>query len=133
MSASKTKNDVSRRQFTKGALASGVGAYAIATGAFHVGKAKADTPQKGGTVRFAMESSSPNDTLDPIGVTSNIDATRCFQLYNNLVRMGNDLRPEPSLAESWEADDSATDWTLDRKSTRLNSSHSQQSRMPSSA
>ena len=28
---------------------------------------------------------------------------------------------------------SATPWTTDRKSTRLNSSHSQQSRMPSSA
>ena len=112
MSTSNGNRDISRRQFTKGALAAGASAYAIGAGALHVGKAEADTPKKGGTVRYAMESSSPNDTLDPIGVTSNIDATRCFQLYNNLVRMGNDLRPQPSLAESWESDDSATSWTF---------------------
>jgi peptide/nickel transport system substrate-binding protein len=111
MSHFKNKNGISRRQFATNVLAASVGAYAIGTGVFP-GTARAETPKSGGLVRFAMESSSPNDTLDPIGVTSNIDATRCFQLYNNLVRMGNDLRPEPSLAESWEADSTATDWTF---------------------
>ena len=80
---------------------------------FNVSKARADTPKRGGTVRYALESSSPNDTLDPIKVTSNIDATRCFQLYNNLVRMGADLSPQPALANYWEANSEATEWTFE--------------------
>jgi peptide/nickel transport system substrate-binding protein len=111
MSNYKPKNEISRRQFVNGVLTVSAGAYAIGTGMFP-GTARADTPKKGGLVRVAIESSSPNDTLDPIAVVSNIDATRCFQLYNNLVRMGNDLQPEPSLAESWEADSSATSWVF---------------------
>ena len=111
MSHDKTKNEISRRHFGKVALTVSAGAYAVGMGLFS-GVAGAATPKKGGLIRIALESSSPNDTLDPIAVTSNIDATRCFQLYNNLVRMGNDLRPEPSLAESWESNSEATKWTF---------------------
>ena len=107
----KTKNGISRRQFGQGVLTASAGAYALGTGLIP-GAAWAETPRKGGTIRIAMESSSPNDTLDPIKITSNMDAARCTQIYNNLVRMGNDLRPEPAIAESWEADGTATIWTF---------------------
>ena len=109
MGHTKFKNGISRRQFGQGIL--GIGAGAALTGAFPA-IASAETAKKGGTIRIAMETSSPNDTLDPIKITSNLDAARCTQLYNNLVRMGNDLKPEPALAESWEADSTATEWTF---------------------
>ena len=109
MGHTKFKNGISRRQFGQGVL--GIGAGAALTGAFPA-IASAETAKKGGTIRIAMETSSPNDTLDPIKITSNMDAARCTQLYNNLVRMGNDLKAEPALAESWEADPTATQWTF---------------------
>ena len=45
-----------------------------------------------------------------------------------------DLSSASGLWEQYSDDDGKREgWFLDRKSTRLNSSHSQQSRMPSSA
>jgi len=48
-----------------------------------------------------------------------------------------DGRPDPPVLETLAADDLESDyrssWAIDRKSTRLNSSHSAKSRMPSSA
>ncbi len=111
MGRNKSKSEISRRQFGQGVLGASVGFAALGAGTFS-GIARAETPKKGGKVRIALESSSPNDSLDPIKLTSNIDAARCTQLYNNLVRMGNDLKPEPAIAESWETDSTATDWTF---------------------
>ena len=65
-----------------------------------------------------------------------------FEVYPDSLAMLNDIAQRHGLPDASKAlrcllDYAATDgdWKeiLDRKSTRLNSSHSQQSRMPSSA
>lgn len=103
---------ITRRQFVKNTFAAGAGTLFLGTGIVDLSKVLAASPNRGGTVRYALESSDPNDTLDPMMVVSNIDSSRCFQLYNQLVRMGNDMRPQPALAESWEPDGTATDWVF---------------------
>lgn len=106
------KSGVTRREFTKGMATAGIGLITLSSPFIRPLTAKAATPKMGGFARIAFESSSPNDTLDPMRVTSNIDATRCFMIYNNLVRMGPDLLPKPQLSESWESNSTATEWTF---------------------
>jgi peptide/nickel transport system substrate-binding protein len=100
---------ITRRAFS---LRTGAALAGTAFGGTLIGlgtSVNAATPKRGGVARIAFNSTSPNDTLDPIAVTSNIDATRCYQLYSNLVRAGSDQRPEAQLATSWEASDDSTD------------------------
>ena len=52
---------------------------------------------------------------------------------NTIVPLGDWVRPKPDLGKRYVPLVSATDADGDRKSTRLNSSHIQKSRMPSSA
>ena len=108
-----TSHDFTRREFMRLSGAAGLG---MATaGSLLIGSSSvvhAASPKKGGVARVAFNSTSPNDTLDPIKVTSNIDATRCYQLYSNLVRAGSDQKPYPQIAETWEADSSATEWVF---------------------
>jgi len=106
------KSDLTRREFTKGMVTASIGLFTIGTPIIRPLTAKAATPKKGGLARIAFESSNPTDTLDPIRVTSNIDATRCSTLYNNLLRMGADLQPQAQLAESWEPNSNATEWVF---------------------
>ena len=73
MGHGKFKNRISRRQFNKGMLGAGVGA--ALTGVFPA-IASAETLKKGGTIRIAIESSDPSESMDPIKLTSNIDAAR---------------------------------------------------------
>ena len=49
-------------------------------------------------------------------------------IFNGLTAHDGDNQVVPGLAESWDFD-----FSIDRKSTRLNSSHPSSSRMPSSA
>lgn len=74
--------------------------------------ALAATPKKGGQVRFAWDLHGPSDTMDPILFTSSIDYGRGRLTYNNLCRLGEDLTASPELASSFEANDTATEWTF---------------------
>ena len=76
------------------------------------GEAMAQTPKKGGTVRFASNLHGPDDSLDPIVFTSTIDYTRGRATYNSLVQHSNELVPQPELAETFEPNSDATEWTL---------------------
>jgi len=107
-----TASGISRRAF---GLRTGAALAGTAFGGALIGlgsSVMAATPKRGGVARIAFPDTSPNDTLDPIAVTSNIDATRCYQLYSNLVRAGSDQRPEAQLATSWEANDATTEWVF---------------------
>lgn len=75
-------------------------------------QALAATPKKGGRVRFAWDLHGPSDTLDPILFTSSIDYGRGRLTYNNLCRLREDLTASPELAETFEANDTATEWTF---------------------
>ncbi len=70
------------------------------------------TPKRGGKLRFAWDLHGPSDTLDPVLFTSSIDYGRGRLTYNNLCRLAEDLTAGPELAESFEANADATEWTF---------------------
>ena len=76
------------------------------------GEAMASTPKKGGSLRMASSLHGPDDQLDPALFTSTIDYTRGRATYNSLVQHANDLSPQPELAESFEPNKDATEWTF---------------------
>ena len=56
-----------------------------------------------------------------------------IEKITDMYRYGVDRRFAKSPLVIWKSDSPYRDWETDRKSTRLNSSHSGESRMPSSA
>ncbi len=76
------------------------------------GRAMAQTPIKGGSVRMAASLHGPNDQLDPTLFTSTIDYTRGRALYNSLIQHANDLTPQPELAEEFLPNQDASEWTF---------------------
>jgi peptide/nickel transport system substrate-binding protein len=106
------KGGFSRREVLKLSMVTGVSLVA----AEHLltdGKAvMAATPKKGGSVRMASNIHGPNDNLDPVVFTSSIDYCRGRACYNGLVQHGDDLSPQPELAESFEPNSDATEWTF---------------------
>ena len=102
----------SRREVMKLAAATGV-TLAVAENILISGnKAIAATPKKGGSVRMASNLHGPDDQLDPIQATSSIDYTRHRATYNSLLQHSDTLVPQPELAESFESNSDATEWTF---------------------
>ncbi len=106
------KGGFSRREVLKLSMVTGVSLVA----AEHLltdGKAViAATPKKGGSLRCASNLHGPNDTLDPILCTSSIDYMRGRATYNSLIQLADDLAPQPELAETFEPNSNATEWTF---------------------
>ncbi|SEM39676.1 peptide/nickel transport system substrate-binding protein [Roseovarius azorensis] len=75
------------------------------------GRALAATPQRGGRLRIGWYSSSANDTLNPVRLTSAYDWMRAHLIMNPLVRYDAQMNLEPDLAVSWESDDAKV-WTF---------------------
>ena len=106
------KGGFSRREVLKLSMATGV-SLVVAEHLLTDGKAvMAATPKKGGSVRMASNIHGPNDNLDPVIFTSSIDYCRGRACYNGLVQHGDDLSPQPELAESFEPNSDATEWTF---------------------
>lgn len=76
------------------------------------GQAIAQTPVKGGSVRYASNLHGPDDQLDPTLFTSSIDYTRGRATYSCLVQHADDLTPQPDLATAWSSNADATEWTF---------------------
>ena len=76
------------------------------------GEAMAQSPKKGGTVRYASNLHGPDDQLDPSLFTSSIDYCRGRCTYNSLVQHSDNLTPQPELAESFEPNKDATVWNF---------------------
>jgi len=106
------KGGFSRREVLKLSMVTGVSLIA-AEQLLTDGKAvMAATPKKGGSLRMASNLHGPDDQLDPTLFTSTIDYTRGRATYNSLVQHANDLTPQPELAESFEPNSNATEWTF---------------------
>ena len=76
-----------------------------------------------------------NDMFDRLNTVHTMASHQSYPPYN-IVKVEDDVfRVDLALAgfDKKDVDVTVDNGTLDRKSTRLNSSHSQQSRMPSSA
>ncbi|MBN9508618.1 MAG: ABC transporter substrate-binding protein [Alphaproteobacteria bacterium] len=103
---------ISRREFLARAGALGAGAAMGTAMVASVEAQAADMPRKGGTLRLGLAGGSTTDSLDPGSYTDSvmIDAGHAF--FNALVEWGEDGKPHPSLAESWEVKPGATEWIL---------------------
>ena len=89
---------INRRDFIKAVGALGI-AVTTAGSLLKATDAMAKTPKKGGSVRMASNLHGPDDQMDPIVMTSNIDYTRAHAAYNGLVQMRDNMQLKPELAE----------------------------------
>lgn len=64
------------------------------------------------TERLLAGLTSAPDSLDPHTATSDAAVVVLDQVYDTLVRPGDDLLPRPSLATSWEVSEDALTWTF---------------------
>jgi peptide/nickel transport system substrate-binding protein len=106
------KGGFSRREVLKLSMVTGVSLVAAEHLLFNGKAVIAATPKKGGSVRMASNLHGPDDQLDPTLFTSTIDYTRGRATYNSLIQHANDLSPQPELAESFEPNANATEWTF---------------------
>lgn len=104
----------SRRTFMGGAL--GLGAAGTLAACSTAGPVvDIDTsggPITGGTLRVGLTGGSSADSLDAHIPVNSGDTARVINLYEPLIRRGDDYSLEYRLAESMEADESATRWTV---------------------
>src|SRR2546430_12686864 len=103
-----------RRSILKGGLAA-----AALTGAPSIIKTQAQ-PSRARTLKAVMHADLR--VLDPIWTTANITAYHGAMIYDTLFGLDADYKPQPQMVSNWGVSD---DKLTDRKSTRLNSSHSQ--------
>jgi peptide/nickel transport system substrate-binding protein len=82
------------------------GSTAAATGAAE-GK-----PVLGGLLRVGAQGGSNTDTLDANAVLTNCDFARAAQLYDPLLRLSTQGKPENVLATSVTPNKTATEWTI---------------------
>lgn len=102
----------SRREFVSSLLNLGIGAATVGSILAISPVVEAATPRHGGRVRAATGTHGPDDTLDPARFKSSVDYCRGEQFYNGLTRINGDLQAEGELAESWESDPTAREWTF---------------------
>ena len=106
------RNKFSRRDVLKLMAVTGV-SMATAQNMLSTGQeAMAQTPKKGGSIRFASNLHGPDDQLDPPLFTSTIDYTRGRATYNSLIQHADDLTPMPDLAEEFGPNADASEWTF---------------------
>ena len=101
-----------RRTFLQGLMALGLTATvatAVVTGSRDV---RAETPKRGGRVKVGWNMHGPTDTLDPVLVTDGLAYARGRAHLNRLVQFNDDLTMRPELAESFEVNADATEFTF---------------------
>jgi peptide/nickel transport system substrate-binding protein len=106
------KGTISRREFMGRAAALGASSLAISTMLASADAVAAETPKNGGVLRLGLGGGSTTDSVD---VTTYIDSVMIDVgpgLFNGLVEWGQDGKPHPQLAESFEPTNGAKDWIL---------------------
>ena len=106
------KSKFSRRDVLKMMAVTGVSMATAQNLLSTGGTAMAQTPKKGGSVRFASNLHGPDDQLDPPLFTSSVDYCRGRATYNSLVQHADDLTPQPELAEEFGPNADASEWTF---------------------
>ena len=104
-----------RREFLQGLIVAGLtttSAVAVLAGSRDV---QAMTPKRGGLLRMAASQHGPDDTLDPLLWKETLGYTRGRVHYNSLVQFNEDFTVRPELAESWEVNATATEFTFHLK------------------
>lgn len=106
----KTRDGVSRRSFlaTTATLAAttAIGASALPS------KSRANTPKKGGTLRFGVGHGSTTDSLDPGTFENNFTIALDYMLHNHMSEITADGDLSGEVAESWESSPDAKVWSF---------------------
>lgn len=106
------KRGATRRETVQMMVAAGATVATAGSIVTAASEAIAATPKKGGHVKAGMNLHGPDDTLDPIKLTSNADYSRARSHYNNLVQLSDDIVAQPELAESFGPNADASEWTF---------------------
>lgn len=106
------RSGATRREVMGWLLGAGVGVGAAGAIFSSASQVLAQTPKRGGQIRFAWDLHGPDDTLDPPAFTSSIDYARGRLTYSSLTRLQEDLTVTPEIAEEFEANADATVWTF---------------------
>lgn len=101
------QNTLDRRQLIGGAIA----AMAIGKASFARGQSSPE-PQKGGSLRVGIAGGGPSDSLDPHSPITPADIARVLNLYDGLGDDNEQAEYRPLLAEEFEVNPSATEWTI---------------------
>jgi peptide/nickel transport system substrate-binding protein len=100
---------LSRRQFISWSSALTLGAMGLVD--VPAADAAADMqPRRGGRARVCMDTSRPDEYLDPMRSNTRQAHVRQFILYNSLVTISSDFKPVPELAASWSSTPDARQW-----------------------
>src|ERR1700749_5160860 len=102
---------ISRREFIGRAAALGASSAAISTLLASAGTAD-EAPKSGGVLKLGLAGGSTTDSLDFRTTTDSVLIDTNHGLWNCLAEWGQDGKPHPELAESWEATNGAKDWVL---------------------
>ena len=70
----------------------------------------AEAQNKGGVLKFATPSVRPG--LDPARTSTGDAYMLTAMIFSNLTRIDHELKPQPQLAERWEANADSTQWTF---------------------
>ena len=106
------RRGATRRDLLKMLTAAGLSLGVAGATIGSVKQAMAQTPKRGGAIRFAWAQHGPSDTFDPILNTNSIDYARGRLTFNNLCRFNEDLTVSPELAEEFSSNADATEWTF---------------------
>jgi peptide/nickel transport system substrate-binding protein len=106
------RRGVTRREFISWLTATGVTLASAGSILTAAKTAMAETPKRGGKIRYATTQHGPDDTLDPPLATDSVDYTRLRIHYNSLVQYNEKLLPQPELAEEFSSNDAFTEWTF---------------------
>ena len=96
------RSGTSRRAF----LAAGAALTGLA--ATGIGTRPARAQSRGGTIRVAKGHGQTNDTLDPGTFINGFTVALSYGIHGFLTGVATDGSVEAGVAESWEADDTAT-------------------------
>ena len=106
------KGAISRREFMGRAVALGASTTAISSMLASVDAYAAETPKKGGTLRLGLGGGSTTDSIDVGSYTDSVMIDTGHGLFNGIVEWGEDGKPKPDLASSWEPKNGAKDWVF---------------------
>ena len=106
------KGAVSRREFMGRAAALGASSLAISTMLASADALAAETPKKGGVLRLGLGGGSTTDSIDVTSYNDSVMIDTGHGLFDGIVEWGEDGRPHPDLAESFEPKNGAKDWVF---------------------
>lgn len=72
----------------------------------------AGEPKKGGTLKVSVSDGDSSESVDPGLILSTNSMLICLSIYDQLITVDKDMNPLPGLAEKWEPNADATEWTF---------------------